>query len=353
MAGQDIVVVGASAGGVEALIRLVGDLPDDLPASMFIVLHMAAHTGTALSRILSRQTGLPVDHPRDGEPIRPHRIYVAVPDRHLIVGRGTIRVTNGPRENGYRPSVDTLFRSAAASYGLRVVGVVLSGTRDDGTAGLRAIHARGGTAIVQDPLEALFPGMPQSALAGDHPDYVLPVAEIAPLLSKLAWEERSEERRSQPVPDALDDELRWAHPDLEAPAPADPPLGTPSGFTCPECHGSLWEIEDGGFPRYRCRVGHGFSADSLLVTQRTDVETALWTAYRALEERAALCQRLAERAKGRHAEITAEHFRAEAAEVLRQAGVLRALLLSRGLQDEPAAAASAVTPARPGGGAAQ
>jgi two-component system chemotaxis response regulator CheB len=297
MAGHDIIVVGASAGGVEALSRLVADLPEDLPAAVFIVLHMAAHSGTALPRILDRRTKLPVAHPYDGEPIEHGRVYVAVPDHHLIVGPGAVRVGTGPKENGHRPAADTLFRTAAASYGPRVVGVVLSGTRDDGTVGLRAIRARGGIAIVQDPDEALFPGMPQSAVADD-----------------------------------LDAELQWAHPDLAWPAPADPPLGTPSGFTCPECHGGLWEIDDGHLPRYRCRVGHGFSADSLLVTQRTDVEAALWTAYRALEERAALCRRLAERAKERHAEITSEHFRADAAEIARQAETLRALLWSRQAQ---------------------
>ena len=346
MPRQDIIVVGASAGGVEALSRLVADLPEDLPAAVFVVLHMAPHTGTALPRILGRQTRLPVDHPADGEPIRPNRIYVAVPDRHLILGRGTVRVTNGPRENGHRPAVDTLFRTAAAGYGPRVVGVVLSGTRDDGTAGLRVIHARGGTAIVQHPDEALFPGMPQSAVAGDHPDFVVPVGEIGALLSKLARDGLPQKGRSSPMPDALDAELRWAHPDLEGPALTDPPLGSPSGFTCPECHGGLWEIEDEGFPRYRCRVGHGFSADSLLVTQRTDVEAALWIAYRALEERAALCRRLADRAKDRNAHITAEHFRAEAADVARQADLLRVLLWSRDRGDGREAAESTVTEER-------
>jgi two-component system chemotaxis response regulator CheB len=329
MGGQDIIVVGASAGGVEALSTLVADLPEDLAVAVFIVLHMGPHSSTALPRILARRAKLPVDHPRDGEAVQPNRIYVAVPDLHMTLARGMVRVTNGPRENGHRPAVDTLFRSAAAVYGPRVAGVVLSGTRDDGTAGLRAIHDRGGVAVVQDPDEALFPGMPQSALLGDHPDYVLPVGEIGELLAKLARHEPEREGRSDTMPDELDAELRWANPDLAFPPADDPPLGTPSGFTCPECHGGLWEIEDQGFPRYRCRVGHGFSAESLLIGQRSDVESALWTAYRALEERVALFRRLAERADTRHAEITAEHFRAEAADVNRQADVLRAVLWSR------------------------
>jgi two-component system, chemotaxis family, protein-glutamate methylesterase/glutaminase len=328
MAGRDIIVVGASAGGVEALSRLVADLPVDLPAAVFIVLHISPHSGTALPRILDRRSKLIVGHPYNGESIERGRVYVAVPDHHLIVGPGVVRVANGPKENGHRPAVDTLFRTAAASYGRRVVGVVLSGTRDDGTAGLRVIRSRGGVGIVQHPSEALFPGMPLSAVAGDHPDWVVPVGEIGSLLSDLAEKELPEVGDAT-MPDELDAELQWSHPDLAWPTPANPPLGNPSGFTCPECHGALWEIDDAALPRYRCRVGHGFSADSLVTTQRDDVEAALWTAYRALEERAALFRRLAQRATGRHAEITAGHFRADEAEVTRQAEVLRALLWSR------------------------
>src|SRR5688500_1897648 len=211
MAGRDIIVVGASAGGVEALSRLVSDLPGSLPASVFIVLHMAPHSGTALPRILDRRTKLPVGQPYDGEPIEEGRVYVAVPDHHLVVGDGVVRVTNGPKENGYRPAVDTLFRTAAASYGARVVGVILSGTRDDGTVGLRAIRARGGLGIVQAPDDALFPGMPQSAVAGDHPDWVVPVAEIGSLLSELTHQDVPHEGESAAAPDHLDAELQWAH----------------------------------------------------------------------------------------------------------------------------------------------
>jgi two-component system chemotaxis response regulator CheB len=264
MSGQNIIVVGASAGGLEAVCGLVADLPDDLPAAVLVVLHVGAHTGTALPRILARRTKLAVGHPRDGEAIE-NRVYVAVPDRHLLVGEGTVRVTTGPKENGYRPAVDLLFRSAAATYGPNVVGVVLSGTGVDGTAGLRSIRARGGRAIVQDPREALFPGMPQSAM-GD-PDWVLPVAEMAPLLSELARNGVS--------------------------GPRDPARARP-------------------------------------VHQGSDVDAALWTACRVLEKRVALCRRLAERAEGRHADMSAQHFRADAAEVARQAETLRAVLSSRG-----------------------
>lgn len=335
MAGRDIIVVGASAGGVETLRRLVAELPEDLPAAVFVVLHMAPHTGSALVGILARQTKIAVEHPSDGDPVRLNRIYVALPDCHLALIDGQIRVTAGPKENGHRPAVDTLFRTAAASYGSRVVGVVLSGTRDDGTAGLLAIHARGGVAVVQDPEEAIFPGMPLSALAGDHPDHVLSVSGIAAVLSELARSdppasEDPEETRAAPVADALDAELRWADPALSDHRPSDPPLGRPSGYTCPECHGGLWEIEDGPLPRYRCRVGHGYSAHSLLAHQAADVDAALWTAYRALDEQAALLRRLSDRARERQADVTAQHFRVEAAKVARQADMLKTALRTTG-----------------------
>jgi two-component system, chemotaxis family, protein-glutamate methylesterase/glutaminase len=324
MAGHDIFVVGASAGGVEPLIRLVEDLPAGLPASVFIVLHVSSHGRTALPQILARRTDLHVAQAVDGEPIEAGRIYVAGPDRHLLLEPGIVRVTAGTKENGYRPSIDALFRTAAAAYGPRVVGVVLSGSRDDGTVGLRTIRNQGGRGIVQDPAEAPFPGMPSSALHGDHPDFVLPVAKIADQLVAFSEEAPRRQRPPEAAPGGLGAELRWAQPDTGG--LPDPPLGQPSGFTCPECHGGLWELEDKGLPRYRCRVGHGFSAQTLLNSQRSGVEAALWAAYRALEERAALSRRLAQRAESRGARITADRFGAESVDLAKQAGVLRVFL---------------------------
>lgn len=325
MAGHDIIVVGASAGGVEPLTRLVADLPPDLAASVFIVLHMGAHGGTALPQILARSAELPVGPAVDGAEIEPGRVYVAVPDRHLLLEPGVVRVVAGPKENGHRPSIDGLFRTAAAAYGPRVVGVVLSGSRDDGTVGLRTIRSEGGRGVVQDPEEAPFPGMPLSALAGDHPEFVLPVGKIADQLVALTEQTPRAERGPGAGSEDLHTELRWAHP-RSTWLPEDPPLGRPSGFTCPECHGGLWELEDDDLPRYRCRIGHGFSAETLLSTQGSAVEAALWTAYRSLEERAALCRRLADRARTRRARLTADRFGTESMELTRQAAVLRAFL---------------------------
>jgi two-component system chemotaxis response regulator CheB len=214
MPGHDIIVVGASAGGVEALSRLVADLPGDLAASVFIVLHIPPSGISVLPEILSRRSHLPVRRPEDGEAIVPGTVYVAPPDRHLLVTPEAVRLGTGPREHGLRPAVDTLFRSAAGAYGPRVVGVVLSGTLDDGAAGLQAIKQRDGMGVVQDPDDARYPGMPRSALALDHPDLVLPLAEIGSALVKLV---------------GLDAELDWSAPKLDVLEPAEPPLGHPAG----------------------------------------------------------------------------------------------------------------------------
>ncbi len=188
MPGHDVIVVGASAGGVEALDRLVAALPDDLPASLFVVLHVPPTGRSALPDILRRHCRLPVAHAIDGEAVKPGQVYVAPPDQHLLVADGQVRLGRGARENGHRPAIDPLFRSAAREYGPRVVGVVLSGVLDDGTAGLAAVKAGGGVAIVQEPADAMYPAMPQHALENVAVDHVLAAGEIAAALDRLARE---------------------------------------------------------------------------------------------------------------------------------------------------------------------
>jgi two-component system, chemotaxis family, protein-glutamate methylesterase/glutaminase len=185
MAGRDIIVVGFSAGGVESLTRLVSDLPESLPASILVVHHFPASSVSVLPRILQRNGRLQACHAEQGEPILPGRIYVAPPDRHLLVGEGTIDLARGPRENGHRPAIDPLFRTAAKRYGPRVIGVLLSGTLDDGTAGMLMIKRTGGLCVVQSPADALFSGMPVSALVNASVDYAVPIAEMGSLLSRL------------------------------------------------------------------------------------------------------------------------------------------------------------------------
>ena len=297
MPRHDIIVVGASAGGVEALTALIGDLPADLPAAV-VVQHVPATATSALPRILACRTSLPVEHAVDGDRIEPGRVYVAPPDRHVLVRRGSFRVVAGPKENGHRPAVDLLFRSAAAAYGDRVVGVVVSGTLDDGTAGLQAVTSRGGVGVVQDPDEALYSGMPFNAIQGDHPQHILPLRDIGKTLVAIVGSPpdigaataapKGSRSEGGAVPDDLDRELNWSHPGF---VPEDERgAGRPSGYTCPECHG------------------------------------ALWTAYRPLEERAALCRKLAGRAAARGHSHSITHFESQAVDAEARADVLRRVL---------------------------
>ena len=213
--GHDIIVVGASAGGVEALGELVSLLPADLPAAVFIVLHIPAYGTSVLPGILSRRGPLPAVHPADGEAIRQGRIYVAPPDHHLLLEKdGTVRLTRGPHENGHRPAVDTLFRSAARAYGPRVIGVVLTGTLDDGTAGLQVVKRRGGLAVVQDPEEALFASMPRAAIEAVAVDHVAALAEIGSTLARLAHLPAPAESEAPVTPD-LEDEVKVAEFDIK------------------------------------------------------------------------------------------------------------------------------------------
>ena len=234
-----VIVMGASAGGVDALSAAVGGLPADLPAAVLVVMHLSPRGKSVLPHILETRGQLRATHAVDGEPLEAGHVYVAPPDRHLLVEEGCVRVTSDPTENGVRPSVDTLFRSAAYAYGPRVIGVVLSGMLDDGTAGLIAIKNRGGVAVVQDPEEAVFPGMPASAVRFADPDHVVTLDKLPDLLVNLVEEMHDE--------DVARDELEMAvgDPPLEADqhersAEAQP--GEPSEFTCPECGGTLWEL---------------------------------------------------------------------------------------------------------------
>ena len=329
MPGHDIIVVGASAGGVEALMSLLRELPIDLRASVFIVLHIPAQTPSLLPSILDRVTPLKVSHAINGERIEHGRVYVAPPDNHLLVERGFVRVLRGPKENRHRPAVDPLFRSAAVSYGTRVVGVILTGALDDGTVGMRAVKLRGGIGMVQDPNEALYPGMPRRAMENAKIDYSLPLTEISPLLVRLAREQAEEDGR-YPVPDDLKLEARIAEQEMDAEdfIKSVDQLGKISAFTCPDCHGALWELRDGELVRFRCHVGHAFSADSLEAEQSEALEGALWSALRALEEKMALTRRMAHRAREHNNLMTANSFEVKARVAEQHAEMLRDILLN-------------------------
>ena len=345
MGGHDIIVLGASAGGIEAsLSQLVARLPADLPAAVFVVVHIPAHSTSVLPKIFSRHGPLPAAHAMLSEPIRPGRIYVA-PDHHMILRPGRVSLTRGPRENGHRPSVDPLFRSAALAYGRRVVAVVLSGSLDDGSAGLAAVKEAGGVTVVQSPDEAIYPSMPRSAMLTVKIDHVLPVAGIADLLVSMAGDP-PEERPVMNPDSGPETKVRFDELDPRALHEPQHP-GTPAGFGCPDCGGALWELSEGVPIRYRCRVGHAWTSAALLAEQADTMETALWTALRALEERASLCRKMSGRLKDVGSTFSAGRLKAQAEECLRSAEVIRKLIAGGRPADlyEPAAAdaASAAT----------
>ncbi|HEU4561778.1 MAG TPA: chemotaxis protein CheB [Longimicrobium sp.] len=335
---REIVVIGGSAGAVEAVKELVAALPADFPAALFVVIHFPAHVSSSLPAILTRAGPLPAAHPEDGDPIEPGRIYVAPPDRHLLVERGCVRLTSGPRENGHRPAADPLFRSAALAYGQRVVGVVLSGNLDDGTAGLAAVVRSGGVAVVQDPADAMHPGMPSSALANVRVDHSLALARIPELLARLV-SEPLQERDTAIGQDLLRFETDIT--EMEAYAlHADKRPGEPSGFSCPDCHGVLFAVSEGELVRYRCRVGHAFGAETLMAQQAQEVETALWVAFQSLKERAAFARGMARKMEARQNRYSHQRFMEQAAEADARAAVIRDVLRAgtRGGAADPEAA---------------
>jgi two-component system chemotaxis response regulator CheB len=335
--GHDIVVVGASAGGVEALRALVAELPGDLAAALFVVLHVAPLATSVLPKILTGAGELPAVHAEHGQAILPSTIYVAPPDRHMLVEPGQIRLTIGPRENGHRPAVDPLFRTASASYGARVVGVVMSGVLDDGTAGLSVIKHRGGATLVQDPAEALYPMMPTSAIEGVTPDRVLDAQGLAAAIVELARTPVDGDVTPRPPDEPVDTDTLI---DIDRSASDHPRPGAPSGLSCPECGGGLWETTEAEITRFRCRTGHGYALESLVADQSEALEGALWAALRALEERGALARQMAMRFESRGHRATSGRWERRAARAVQQAMVVHDLLRRLHPDSEPALVAA-------------
>ncbi|HSM81762.1 MAG TPA: chemotaxis protein CheB [Nodosilinea sp.] len=276
-----VIVVGASAGGMQATAQLTAQFPKDFPAAIFIVNHMGAdNNGDVLTRVLNESGGLPCTQAHDEQPFQSGHIYLAPPDHHILLVKGKILVTKGARENRYRPAIDPLFRSAAVAYGNRVIGIILTGYLDDGTSGMMAIKRCGGVCIVQDPLDASYPDMPQSVIANVGADYCLPIAAMGMLLSDLV---RRKLPSSSPPPKDIVIEAEIAQRVLSD-LPAVEALGAQVPFNCPDCGGVLWQIE-GDFLRYRCHTGHAFTSTVLLAQQTAKIEETLWVALRMFEER--------------------------------------------------------------------
>jgi two-component system chemotaxis response regulator CheB len=280
--GRNIIVIGTSAGGLEALDALIGQLPTSLPASIFVVQHMAPeNSAEALLHRLSRHRAFGCKLAKDGESLKPGRIYIAPPDNHLLVKKDKVLVTKGARENRSRPSIDPLFRSAAVTHTSRVIGVLLTGMLDDGTAGLIAIKKCGGITVVQDPKDAAYPGMPQSALNNLKVDYCVPISEMGRLLETLTQERPS---KSKPIPRGVRREAEIAERVLSDVAEVNA-LGEQVPYNCPNCGGVLWEMDSPDVSRYRCHTGHSFTVPALLESQSEKIEETLWISLRMFEER--------------------------------------------------------------------
>jgi len=321
---RDVVVVGASAGGVEALIRFVGALPDDLEAVVLVVLHVPARAPSALASILARHGGLPSLSAVGEEPLDPGRILVAPPDHHLVVtGPDAAAAMRGPRENGHRPAIDALFRTAAAHLRERVVAVVLSGSDDDGTAGCLAVRDCGGLVLAQAEEDAIYHVMPSSAARTAGADLVASAEKLGLQVGRLVG--RSVSSLPQHVPDPTMRKEAEVDEDSTG-AVLGPPVGPPSGFVCPDCSGALFVVAEQPMLRFRCRIGHGWTAESLVAQQGVTVETALWTAVRTLQEKAELAERLARRADSESRRATADQFHESAREAHESARILRDLL---------------------------
>ncbi|ACT96376.1 chemotaxis protein CheB [Dyadobacter fermentans] len=330
MEKRNIIVIGASMGGFDALRKMFAELPADLDAAIFIVWHMSPFVRGVLPQTLNKLCGIPAAHAFDGEPIAMNRIYVAPPDHHMILEDGMIRVTHGPKENRFRPAVDPLFRSAAYIYGNRVIGVILSGALDDGTAGLWTVKYLGGLALVQNPLDAEVASMPESAIRQVKTDYIVPLAETAQLLVRLASEQVGEkkpaamkEKEKTKAEIRMVTEVNPVGVDIKK-------FGQLSPYACPECHGVLTLIKEGDITRFRCHTGHAYSSGSLLSSLTERMEEDIYGTLRGLDETIMLLNQLGDHfAEANHARLAAVYFRqaahtAERAALIRQAAMLPA-----------------------------
>lgn len=335
-----IVVIGGSAGAIEPLLTLAGGLRPGEPAAFCVAVHLAPYYDSHLPSTIRRASALPSDFAADGEPLESGKMYVAPPDHHLLVQRATLRLTHGPRENRARPAVDPLFRSAALTHGSRVIGVLLSGALDDGTAGLWTIKDLGGVTIVQDPADAAVRGMPSSAIANVSVDHVVPSAELGPLISRLI-DQPAPAPAAGPESDRGDLEREIAIASLDDRAHASVErYGVPSRFACPDCGGVLWRTGAAGPLAFRCEVGHAYAAGTLADGQSDAIESALWASLRALEDKAALARVRASDAQRRDLpkdQVTRLLIAADAAE--EYAAVMRELLGRNGGTGTPSSLA--------------
>ncbi len=321
-----IIVIGASTGGFEAFKTIVKDLPADINASIFIVWHMSPNVRGILPQVLNRVNTIYAAHAFDEEEIKPNRIYIAPPDHHLIIEEGRVRVSRGPKENRFRPAIDPLFRSAAYVYNNRVIGVVLSGALDDGTAGLWAVKQYGGIAIVQDPADAEVPSMPANAMREVQVDYCVPVADLTELLVRLS-KQKSPKNLQAMKDEKTKTEIQIATGE-DALEKGVMDLGELTPFACPECHGVLSRIKEGSLARYRCHTGHAYSIDTLLASISEKIEDSLYNAMRGIDESIMLLNHIGDHyAEVNHLTLAALYFQ-KAKEAQARGDLVRKAVLS-------------------------
>jgi two-component system, chemotaxis family, protein-glutamate methylesterase/glutaminase len=322
MGNRDILAIGTSAGGVEALVHLARELPADLPACVLVTIHMSRRHKSALDEILSSAGSLPARFAKDGDHPRKQQIFIAPPDRHLLVEDNRIRLGVGPRENNSRPSIDAMLRSVALCCGGRTVGVVLTGTLGDGASGLWAVRTCGGLAVVQDPRDAAFSEMPQRALERAGPDHVASLSDMPRLLASLVHQAEGE---TLPAPESVRYEAMIARKggipmeDMDR-------IARRSVLACPDCHGVMWEIDEGELTRYRCHVGHTYTAELMDVALDENLRQALGSAQRALEERVALAKRLHRQAVEQGHSLTGKDWADKVEEYQREMEIVRSAI---------------------------
>lgn len=321
---RNVVVIGTSAGGVEALSALLDALPADLPAAVLAVLHIPAHTESVLHSVLAKRTALKVVA-ANSQALEAGTVYIAPTDRHLMLDAHGIRLTRGPKECRVRPSIDVLFRSAAVHHGARTIGVVLTGALDDGTAGLWAVKDAGGLALVQDPADALMPSMPESALSHVQVDFV---GDVLALAAEIVRQVDAPFEQPEPSPHhdrhRREDTIVASGKGLENGVMS---LGRISNYTCPDCHGVLVQIEEGSIVRFRCHTGHAFSIKSLIAEVNSAIDNGLWDTLRAVEERIVLLRQMADLSARAGWTAAAADSRRQADEAERRLRPLRELVL--------------------------
>ncbi|GEO11310.1 chemotaxis protein CheB [Segetibacter aerophilus] len=336
---KDIIVIGASAGGVNALIDFVKGLPANLDASIFVVLHVHPSTPSNLPQILANYGPLLASHAEDGEKIKPRRIYVAPPDHHLLIENGRVLVRKGPKENRFRPSIDVLFRSAAYNYGSRVIGIVLSGMLNDGTSGMWSVKHLGGTCIVQDPEEALYESMPENVLREVDVDFSMPVSRMGKLLEELVNQNAPKMHEITPEQmELMKMEVIIASND-NAFELGILNKGELTPFTCPECHGTLISLKEGTTVRFRCHTGHAFSSSTLLAGVTQSIEEQIWSTMRTFEEAVMLLEQIAKTFQQAGNEEAAKEFFDKAEESRKRSKMMHNMVTTQELMSEDLAPA--------------